>query len=481
MFCFNFLLHSQDSVIQLGGDQGWDLLQNYHNITQQIGLHGYMDLYLSDNTSKNDMFTDLLLSEKGLIDTENYTLEGNKPNIIKNGIRGDWAFRFNGTESLQLIPNSKSIFKSFTGKKDFSIEFWINPFVIENRSTIIKWNGGILHDNIFTPQSLSINFQKRRLGIYFKNVFQYPDGTLASDINITGLTNLIPNKWSHHLIRYSESQGTIEYFLNNRLEAITYVTPTGKEKGPFGTPSFSDITNQPLIVGQNYTGLIDELRISQKYRDTNYSKYPKAGGSVTTKPIDLGYSNSLLLDIKISQNITEDSDLSYYYRITDHLEDLTTNNLQWLSLKPNELDGDLRGRYIQMKIMFHTNATLDKSPQLSTIQISYQEDLPPAPPLGLVAKPGNSSVKLNWKEVTESDIAGYYIYYGDSKGEYWGTEANEGDSPIDVGNITNFELSGLQNDKLYFFTVVAYDKANPPHESQFSIEVQARPERKYNE
>jgi hypothetical protein len=36
-------------------------------------------------------------------------------------------------------------------------------------------------------------------------------------------------------------------------------------------------------------------------------------------------------------------------------------------------------------------------------------------------------------------------------------------------------LSGLQNGRLYYFAVVAYDGTEPPHHSGFSREVSARP------
>ncbi len=68
------------------------------------------------------------------------------------------------------------------------------------------------------------------------------------------------------------------------------------------------------------------------------------------------------------------------------------------------------------------------------------------------------SVQFQWM-ANKEQVDGYRIYYktGSQGGpEYNGTGANEGDSPIDVGDVTSFSLSGLKADKWYYFTLTAY-------------------------
>ena len=82
-------------------------------------------------------------------------------------------------------------------------------------------------------------------------------------------------------------------------------------------------------------------------------------------------------------------------------------------------------------------------------------------------------ITLQWNANAETDLAGYKIYYktrtpGPS---YNGTGAAEGSSPIDVGNVTQFTLHGLNEDVVYFFAVTAYNTARL--ESGFSNEVDA--------
>src|SRR5687768_18142310 len=51
-------------------------------------------------------------------------------------------------------------------------------------------------------------------------------------------------------------------------------------------------------------------------------------------------------------------------------------------------------------------------------------------------------VKLAWDANTESDLAGYRIYYGNASGTY--------QSNVDVGNVTAYTITGLQDGLLYF-------------------------------
>lgn len=82
-------------------------------------------------------------------------------------------------------------------------------------------------------------------------------------------------------------------------------------------------------------------------------------------------------------------------------------------------------------------------------------------------------ITLQWDANTETDLAGYKIYYKiETSGPFYnGTGAVEGNSPIDAGNTTEITLHGLDEDVTYFFAVTAYNTAQL--ESGFSNEVDA--------
>ncbi len=79
---------------------------------------------------------------------------------------------------------------------------------------------------------------------------------------------------------------------------------------------------------------------------------------------------------------------------------------------------------------------------------------------------------ISWNANTESDLAGYKIYYG--------TSARTGTNPktcglcgystsIDVGKVTTYTFSNLTDGQTYYFSVSAFDTST--NESSFSSEV----------
>ena len=148
----------------------------------------------------------------------------------------------------------------------------------------------------------------------------------------------------------------------------------------------------------------------------------------------------------------------------------------WIQFIPGtDFSENIRGRYIQIKVELYPDGRREYSPNIFTIKIVYEPDLPPASPIGLEAIPGNRRVTLSWLRVNEDDVKGYLIFYGEAPLHYMGTGSDQGDSPVDVGNVTSIELTGLENGKLYYFSVVTYDSSQPPHLSDFIEEKSARP------
>ena len=80
-------------------------------------------------------------------------------------------------------------------------------------------------------------------------------------------------------------------------------------------------------------------------------------------------------------------------------------------------------------------------------------------------------ITLAWDANTEPNLAGYLVYYdSDVSGPpYYGTGATEGNSPIDVGNVTELTLHDLLDGEVHFFAVTAYNDEGL--ESGYSNEV----------
>ena len=77
--------------------------------------------------------------------------------------------------------------------------------------------------------------------------------------------------------------------------------------------------------------------------------------------------------------------------------------------------------------------------------------------LQLTAPSYAAGVTLAWDASTSENIVGYKVHYrkGRPGPPYDGNGANEGDSPIDVGNVTTRTISGLSDTAKYYFVVSA--------------------------
>jgi len=73
----------------------------------------------------------------------------------------------------------------------------------------------------------------------------------------------------------------------------------------------------------------------------------------------------------------------------------------------------------------------------------------------------SAQITLTWDPNTEPDLAGYKVYYGAASGVY--------KSPINVGKVTAYTLTGLPQGQTLFVSVTAYDTSN--RESEYSNEV----------
>jgi len=72
-----------------------------------------------------------------------------------------------------------------------------------------------------------------------------------------------------------------------------------------------------------------------------------------------------------------------------------------------------------------------------------------------------ATVSLSWDANTESNLAGYKVYYQADSAvlPFQGSGAAEGASPVQVYNKTTATISGLDPGRTYYFAITAYDAA----------------------
>ena len=474
---------SEDAVINFGGTFGWNNLIYSNNIEQRNGKFGLKSLGLSSAPQNITESTDMYLSfdfKETVEETGNYTVgEASLIHIeaqkAKYGEGAALCYDNPGKESLILKPSKGAFFSGAKIVKSFTIEFWLCPQTTESGSTILRWWTSLVDGNKTMYQNIAAGIFHNKLEWSFLNIWQDKNNK-GLDIKLTGKSNIIPEIWSHHLITYDENTGLLEYRMNGKTEAITYMTDTGRESRQVLHSVLG--TSSDVLIGLNYSGLIDELKVTNFFSkfgmpweiSSLFEKYPQDGGRIETNIIDTGGNKSRPLILKALYETPEQTDAEFFIRAADSPFNWNGAYPEWKSIKPNEEIKNISGRFFQIACNIYSDSEGLKSPIIHSFSLEYEKDNLPLPPAKIIARAGDSSVYLSWPPSIDTDVKGYLIYFGNKKGEYFG----EG-SPIDVGNVTNYKIENLKNGKIYFFAVAAYDEENGEHAGDTSKEAWARP------
>ncbi len=131
---------------------------------------------------------------------------------------------------------------------DFTIEFWLHPATLANGETVLSWEGGVREGGGVATQALRATIRDRRLVWEARDLFTLPGGSRRS-FTLTGIRQLLPRAWHHHLLRFDARLGLLEYALDGEVEAIVHTTDNGSEKGSVAVPTIGAALSGPLVVG----------------------------------------------------------------------------------------------------------------------------------------------------------------------------------------------------------------------------------------
>ncbi|MDR3276590.1 MAG: hypothetical protein LBT11_05205 [Treponema sp.] len=521
-----------EETISLGGAALWGAAEFRQNITESGGMRPYPVLTLSAASGNARSNPDLLLSfDEGRPDLFRDS-SGRYAVRVSNAVSSvsrSWARSGAGAanfsldtagiqaslglpEPLVISPlSSAALFASNSSFRDFSIEFWLYPLTMENGEQLLSWSATLPGDRgTGTPQYIQCIAQRNRLRWNFQEFFASAGRDSRLNLSLEGVTVLTPRTWSHHLIRYDADTGLLEYLVNGLPESVTHTTPTGREGGEVYVPLSGE--GSRFILGSRFSGLLDELAIYGSFAGTPVlGRYAAAGGRMETRIFDLGEGSPELLRLEAaggrvsgagerlgneyagsgnaggSFGFADESAIRFFIR---------TSALPWFDaaqpwtplLPGKDLGGAIQGRYVQLAAVFYPSADGETSPYLEELRMIYRPDAAPQPPGIVTAQARDGAVELSWRSSPDTDTLGYLVYYGTGRGDYFGTGARIGGirlaSPIDVGGVTSIRIEGLENGKLYFFAVAAYDRKGPApgasgtmmlHAGEFSREVSARP------
>lgn len=487
----SFNVNAQEKTIQLGGDAGWPALSVADGITKGKGRFGWECLELATNSRKVSDETDLLLNfenEKNSDATFNYSVKSNSLLRTQKTVMGHYAALSRGNgKGLVLKGREGTIFGTEGNPGSFMIEFWLCPSIAENGEVIFSWRSSRIIDDYISYQMISASFYNNRLLWNFTNIFEgYTQNN--GEVEVLSYSAIIPDKWAHHEISFDEESGLLEYKIDGRSEALKYITEKGRE----GQTIFHPYLGSPAEINicPNFTGSIDEFRIAKNstgedklnrksagYSGINYDTYKVDGGRFETKPL-LVNPSSIMRSVDIVDTVPNQTEIRYYVRSGENYFNWTDTYPEWKQIKKGEEISGVKGRFFQLACELFPDGGGRITPSVSEIKINYSETPLPLPPFKLTAKPGDSAVQLDWSYSVDDTAGGYYIYYGNRPGEYLGTDADQGPSPIKVDNITSFRLTGLKNGSIYYFAVSTYSEVDDHITGKLSEEVYSRPGRR---
>jgi hypothetical protein len=480
------LLWAVDETIVSGREDRWEDFRLDH-LSKRTGRWGTPDLVLSDDRYEPEPGpegTDLLLhfdapaalAEGTLDETGGYRITAARV-LVSDRLSaiGTGAAAFTGPDSvLRLRGRSGTLLAPGASWGDFSIELWLYGALLADGEQVLSWTGERWRGGEGVPQAIGCEVEGRRLTWSFENLFGDEAGG-GRTLVLQGLTPLLPRTWHHHLVRYDGTTGMLEYLVDGIPEAVLYATSTGRERGDLLIAVTGDARSGDLEIGRGFVGFLDELRISRRFvQQPVLSRFSGRTGVATSGPLDLGYTGTRLRRIEAVYDSPSDSAVYFFYRLSDRW-DLGEHGEPWRPFTPGQLFDEARGRYLQVMVELFPDGRRSVTPRVSELRVVYQQDLPPPPPSGVYSVAQDGAIELHWNRVNEEDVRGYLVYYGEAPGNYHGTDSALGPSPLDVGDVSQIRLTGLQNRKLYYFAVVAYDAADPPHRSLFSRETSSRP------
>ncbi|MCK5267462.1 MAG: hypothetical protein KAR07_04795 [Spirochaetes bacterium] len=456
------------------------------NISIVQDFDGTKAVRLKDNEYIKDSATDLLMNfnedKGGRISSvyKNYSLF--KQSYIINRyspILGKSSIKFlRPRDMISLIPGVNSLLGESVDIGSFTIEFWLKPFSVFDNEIIFEKYGPFTIDSGETLfGGIRCLFKNHRVEWQFKNFFRDALGTYYN-FSLKGFTATHLKTWAHVAISYDHFSGKLTKWVNGVEDDVIWATVTGKYGGSPLIPAFhKNLVTYPKIA-HSYLGNMDELRISRTARKKyNLTKYVNKSGFILSKVKDLGSNHSRVKGIYANGRFPAGTTVFLEYRISDNYFRQNSDFLPWkrITNKADNIDGRAFGRYVQWRAVLHGVGSGRYSPHISSVNVDYITARNILRPVGLSAASGDGKIFLKWSGNTDK-IKGYKIYFGYEKGEYLAPK-----SPIYVPldrlkkSHPEYVIYGLENDRLYYIRISAYDRLGNGHESAFSREVFVRP------
>ena len=390
---------------------------------------------------------------------------------------------------LVLNPTGASLFQPGTHVGAFTLEFWFYSGAPREGGTILSWQGSSWtgRDPLF--QQLSARIVNRKVVWELQNFFVRGDesadnpGFLGLPVQLSQRRDLVPRRWTHHMLRYDPDRNLLEYLVDGISEAITYVTDNRRESGTPYTPYVGELSEPAITIGRELNGVLDEMRLSRQWIGEVFRRgVSQNSGSAVFRRIDLVYPGAELIGLEARSLEPGRTEVNLFWFLSDLIESPEVWDVRWRPADESGSDASSpdRGRYLYLMAEFLPDGVDENRPGLHSISVDYRPDLAPPPPSGLSLRPVSGGIRVSWVPVVRGNPEGYKVYFGTRPGEYFGESATLGPSPLDAGSESYLDILGLDPGRVYYVRVASYNYSNNPVRGshipmQFSEEFAARP------
>lgn len=512
------------------------ILQNVVCGKNRFGQECYS---LQDRTYKGNpepLITDLLFSfssdssKCSYDDTRRYRVKYSSYDSSKEqgSMGGESALFYKQEHRVEIAPQANGWLSSSGDLGSFTIEMKIKPLSSNTNAVLFSRIGHASGEK----QGIEILIINGRIVSRFFDVF-HDESDKFRFVELNENSRMNDNSWHHYALSYNRINGKLSSFVDGNEDQAFYITRNGQSGEGIIAASFSVRDMPNIIIGKEYHGYLDELRIT--YRDyeslrdisdtaeKRFRNLSVAGripvnheGIISSKVISFKSYGTMVTDFSWKEDGNRETFSAFEFRISDSLFDENDESLQWYRIENGKKlihsiqseNNNFRGKYFQWRARLIPSPIGSESPSISGINLSYELDPPPAIPLFVKAEnAGDRAIILSWKKNVDFDLCGYKIYYGTVPGKYDGIlrrvngtiisnslsktdmmkiriDSNliEENRKIDSGAVLRYPV--IKNKILYYFAVSAYDTykidTQYNHESETSNEVSARPYERNN-
>lgn len=229
----------------------------------------------------------------------------------------------------------------------------------------------------------------------------------------------------------------------------------------FSAPDFQPLSTQTTFV---LTGADGDKRVCVIFKDAagNFSTSAHAGATISldttapTSPAFVDLTSGVTQQSSVTGSVTPSTDnlggaVTYQCIGGQHgadWRDCGTSTTFTFNLLPNQANTlGVRARDAAQNV---SNAAL---------VTMLHDDTEPLPPALQGIDSTADTVSVRWSRSPSADVVGYHLYYGSSPDDLSGASADQGASPISVGDALQFQLSGLPPGTPVYVSVSAVDEA----------------------